>query len=121
VQLIQASLLWRQLQERAQKIQGDKKRMERMLSQRHCVSQFNRAHRILKSGPKSPQVVGAQPDAATLACSLLAGVFAHRGPVNQHLSRNHEYWTPARTERARRVTGLWDPGLFSMSAEREGR
>jgi hypothetical protein len=36
---------WRQLQERAQKIQGDKKHIEGMLSQSHCVAQFNTAHK----------------------------------------------------------------------------
>jgi len=36
---------WRQLQERAQKIQGDKKHIEGMLSQSPCVAQFNSAHK----------------------------------------------------------------------------
>jgi len=41
---------WRQLQERAQKIQGDKKHIEGMLSQSHCVAQFNTAHKPPSSG-----------------------------------------------------------------------
>jgi hypothetical protein len=34
---------WRQLQERAEKIPGDKKHVEGILSQSHCVAQFNTA------------------------------------------------------------------------------
>jgi hypothetical protein len=41
---------WRQLQERAQKIQGDKKHIEGMLSQSPCVAQFNTGHNPLSSG-----------------------------------------------------------------------
>jgi len=41
---------WRQLQERAQKIQGDKKHIEGMLSQSPCVAQFNTGHNPLNSG-----------------------------------------------------------------------
>jgi hypothetical protein len=44
VHLILANPLWRQLQERAEKIPGDKKHVEGMLSQSHCVTQFNTAH-----------------------------------------------------------------------------
>jgi hypothetical protein len=44
VHLILANPPWRQLQERAEKIPGDKKHVEGMLSQSHCVAQFNTAH-----------------------------------------------------------------------------
>ena len=43
VHLILANPPWRQLRERAQKIQGDKKHVEKTLSQSHCVAQFNTA------------------------------------------------------------------------------
>ena len=43
VHLILANPPWRQLRERAQKIQGDKKHVEGILSQSHCVAQFNTA------------------------------------------------------------------------------
>ena len=39
----------RQLQERAEKIPGDKKHVEGMLSQSHCVAQFTTAHRLPSS------------------------------------------------------------------------
>jgi hypothetical protein len=45
--LILANLLWRHLQERAEKIPGDKKHVESMLSQSHYVAQFNTAHKLL--------------------------------------------------------------------------
>jgi hypothetical protein len=41
---------WRQQQESAEKIPGDKKHMEGMLSQSHCVAQFNTAHNLTRSG-----------------------------------------------------------------------
>jgi len=44
VHLILANPPWRQLQERARKIPGDKKHMEGMLSRSHCVAQFHTAH-----------------------------------------------------------------------------
>ena len=49
--LILANLPWRHLQERAEKIPGDKKHLESMLSQSHYVAQFNTntAHRLLSS------------------------------------------------------------------------
>ncbi len=47
--LILANLPWRHLQERAEKIQGDKKHAESMLSQSHYVAQFNTAHKLLNS------------------------------------------------------------------------
>jgi hypothetical protein len=43
VHLILANPPWRQLQERAEKIPGDKKHVEGILSQSHCVAQFNTA------------------------------------------------------------------------------
>jgi hypothetical protein len=43
VHLILANPPWRQLQERAEKIPGDKKHVKGMLSQSHCVAQFNTA------------------------------------------------------------------------------
>jgi hypothetical protein len=43
VHLILANPPWRQLRERAQKIQGDEKHVEGILSQTHCVAQFNTA------------------------------------------------------------------------------
>ena len=46
VHLILANPPWRQLQERAEKIPGDKKHVEGMLSQSHCVAQFNTAHKL---------------------------------------------------------------------------
>jgi hypothetical protein len=46
-----ANLPWRYLQERAEKIPGDKKHVESMLSQSHCVAQFNTAHKLPSSGP----------------------------------------------------------------------
>jgi hypothetical protein len=46
VHLILANPPWRQLQERAEKILGDKKHAEGMLSQGHCVVQFNTAHKL---------------------------------------------------------------------------
>lgn len=49
VHLILANPPWRQLQERAQKIQGDKKHVKGILSQGHCVAQFNRAHKLPSS------------------------------------------------------------------------
>jgi hypothetical protein len=45
---------WRQLQERAEKIPGDKKHVERMLSQSHCVALLNTAHKFLAAAAKSP-------------------------------------------------------------------
>jgi hypothetical protein len=45
---------WRQLQERAQKIQGDKKHIEGMLSQSPCVAQFNTTHKTPRSGCQVP-------------------------------------------------------------------
>ena len=50
VHLILANPPWRQLQERAQKILGDKKHVESMFSQSHCVAQFNTAHKLPSSG-----------------------------------------------------------------------
>jgi len=50
VHLILANLPWRHLQERAEKIPGDKKHVESMLSQSHCVAQFNTAHKLPSSG-----------------------------------------------------------------------
>jgi len=47
VHLILANPPWRQLRERAQKIQGDKKHVEGILSQSHCVAQFNTAQEML--------------------------------------------------------------------------
>ena len=47
--LILANLPWRHLQERAEKIPGDKKHAESMLSQSHYVAQFNTAHKLLSS------------------------------------------------------------------------
>jgi hypothetical protein len=49
--LILANLPWRHLQERAEKIPGDKKRLESMLTQSHYVAQFNTntAHKLLSS------------------------------------------------------------------------
>jgi hypothetical protein len=49
-----ANLSWRYLQERAEKIPGDKKHVENMLSQSHCVAQFNTAHKLPSSGPLGP-------------------------------------------------------------------
>ena len=46
-----ANLPWRYLQERAEKIPGDKKHVESMLSQSHCIAQFNTAHKLPRSGP----------------------------------------------------------------------
>jgi len=43
VHLILANPPRRQLQERAEKIPGDKKHVEGNLSQGHCVAQFNTA------------------------------------------------------------------------------
>ena len=43
VHLILANPPWRQLQERAEKIPGDKKHVEGILSQSPCVAQFNTA------------------------------------------------------------------------------
>jgi len=54
VHLILANPPWRQLQERAEKIPGDKKHVEGMLSQSHCGAQFNTAHKVPGSGPLSP-------------------------------------------------------------------
>jgi Rod binding domain-containing protein len=54
VHLILANPLWRQLRERAEKIPGDKKHAEEMLSQSHCVAQFNTAQNRL------PERVGAK-------------------------------------------------------------
>ena len=54
VHLVLANLPWRQLQERAEKIPGDKKHVEGMLSQDHCVAQFDTAHEFPGSGPQSP-------------------------------------------------------------------
>jgi hypothetical protein len=45
VHLILANPPWRQLQERAEKIPGDKKHVEGILSQSHCVAQFNTAQK----------------------------------------------------------------------------
>jgi hypothetical protein len=53
VHLILANPSWRQLQERAEKIPGDKKHVEGMLSQSYCVAQFNTAHKLPSSGPES--------------------------------------------------------------------
>jgi hypothetical protein len=50
VHLVLANPPWRQLQERAQKIQGDKKHMQGMLSQSHCLAQFNTAHKLASGG-----------------------------------------------------------------------
>jgi hypothetical protein len=50
VHLILANPSWRQLQERAEKIPGDKKHVEGMVSQSHCVAQFNTAHELPSSG-----------------------------------------------------------------------
>jgi hypothetical protein len=49
VHLILANPLWRRLQERAEKIPGDKKHVEGMLSQSYCVAQFNTAHKLPSS------------------------------------------------------------------------
>lgn len=46
VHLILANPPWRQLQERAQKILGDKKHGEARLSRSYCVVQFNIAHKL---------------------------------------------------------------------------
>ena len=54
VHLRLANPLLRQLQERAEKILGDKKHVEQMLSQSHCVAQFNTAHKLPSSGRLSP-------------------------------------------------------------------
>jgi len=45
--LILANFPWRHLGERAEKIPGDKKHVESMLSQSHCLAQFNAAHPLL--------------------------------------------------------------------------
>jgi hypothetical protein len=50
--LILANLPWRYLQERAEKIPGDKKHVESMLSQSY-VAQFSTAHKLLSSARKS--------------------------------------------------------------------
>jgi hypothetical protein len=50
VHLILANHLWRQLQDRAEKIPGDKKHVEATLSQSYCVAQFNLAHKLPSSG-----------------------------------------------------------------------
>jgi hypothetical protein len=50
VHLILANPPWRQLQERAEKIPGDKKHMEATLSQSQCVAQFNTAHKLPSRG-----------------------------------------------------------------------
>jgi hypothetical protein len=47
VHLILANPPWRQLQESAEKIPGDKKHMEGMLSRSYYVVQFNTAHKLL--------------------------------------------------------------------------
>jgi hypothetical protein len=47
VHLILANPPWRQLQERAEKIPGDKKHMKGILSQSQCVAQFNTAQNRL--------------------------------------------------------------------------
>ena len=47
--LILVNLPWRHLQERAEKIPGDKKHVQAMLSQSHYVEQFNTAHKPLSS------------------------------------------------------------------------
>jgi hypothetical protein len=49
VHLLLANLPWRQLQERAEKIPGDKKHVESMLPLSHCVAQFNTAHDLPNS------------------------------------------------------------------------
>jgi hypothetical protein len=46
---------WRQLLERTEKIRGDKKHVEAMVSQGHGVTQFNTAHKLPSSGPLSPR------------------------------------------------------------------
>ena len=48
--LILANPPWRQLQERAEKIPGDKKHVEGILSQSPCVAQFNTAQERPKKG-----------------------------------------------------------------------
>jgi hypothetical protein len=50
VHLILANPPWRQLQERAEKIPGDKKHMEGMLSRSYYAAQFNTAHKLSRSG-----------------------------------------------------------------------
>ena len=47
-----ANLPWRHLLERAEKIPGDKKHVESILSQSHFVAQFTTAHNPLNSGRK---------------------------------------------------------------------
>ena len=51
VHLILANPPWRQLQERAQKIQGDKKHIAAMLSQSRCAAQFRTAHNLRVPAP----------------------------------------------------------------------
>jgi RIO-like serine/threonine protein kinase len=60
VHLILANPPWRQLQERAQKILGDKKHAERMLSRRYCVVQFNTAHKLHRFGCQVPVSLGTR-------------------------------------------------------------
>ncbi len=50
VHLILANPPWRQLQERAEKIPGDKKHGEGRLAQSHSVAQFNTAHKLPNRG-----------------------------------------------------------------------
>jgi hypothetical protein len=52
VHLILANPPWRHLQERAEKIPGDKKHVKGMLSQSHYVAQFNPAHTLPNIGPE---------------------------------------------------------------------
>ena len=47
VHLMLANPPWRQLQERAGKIPGDKKHVEGILSQSHCVAQFHKVQNRL--------------------------------------------------------------------------
>ena len=62
VHLILANPPWRQLQESAEKIPGDKKHMEGMLSRSYYVVQFNTAHklpsRVYRGQMRSPPKVG---------------------------------------------------------------
>ena len=49
--LILANLPWRHLQERAEKIPGDKKHVESIVSQSDYVAQFNTAHTLASQCP----------------------------------------------------------------------
>jgi hypothetical protein len=102
VHLILANPSWRQLQERAEKIPGDKKHVEGMLSQSHCVAQF----KTVQKRPSKRKAANTE--------NVQNGAVSRPGRVAFYL--NEKERTHARTANLCPLSYLWCPCRGTLRA-----